>query len=104
MAAMIDGIRREAAPPPPVNDDIGHWPDELVNQRGIVRLPASLEESLTALGRDEVMLEMLGPVIAEHYPAVKRYEASAYREALADSGQTDAEVTDWERTTYLEPL
>ncbi|MEK6719698.1 MAG: glutamine synthetase family protein [Chloroflexota bacterium] len=104
LAAIIDGIRRRAAPPAPVNDDIGHWPDELVRERGIARLPGSLEEALAALEGDDLMLEMLGPIIAEHYPAVKTYEASAYRAALAASGQADSEVTEWERTTYLEPL
>lgn len=104
LAGIIDGIRREAAAPPPVNDDIGHWTKEQVVQRGIAGLPGSLEESLAALRQDAVLLEMLGTVIAEHYPAVKDYEASAYRAALTASGQTDEHVIDWERTTYLEPL
>ena len=104
LAGIIDGIRREASPPPQVADDIGHWTDARVSAEGIARLPGSLEESLAALGQDTVLLDMLGPVVAEHYPAVKRYEASAYRAALAHAGQTDAEVIDWERTTYLEPL
>ena len=104
LAGIVDGIRRGDAPPPPVNDDIGHWTDEQVDRQGIARLPGSLEESLAALRQDAVLLEMLGPVIAEHYPAVKDYETSAYRAALATSGETDEHVIDWERTTYLEPL
>lgn len=104
LAAIVDGIRREAVAPPPVNDDIGHWTEEQVVQQGIARLPGSLEDALAALRQDAVLMEMLGPVISTHYPAVKDYEASAYRAALTASGQTDEDVIDWERTTYLEPL
>ena len=104
IAGIIDGIDREAVPPSPVNDDVGHWPDELARERGVARLPGSLEEALVALAGDDVIRDMLGPVIAEHYPAVKTYEAAAYRAALAESGQSDEDVIEWERNTYLEPL
>jgi glutamine synthetase len=103
LAAVADGLAGETAPPPPVAADIGHWTDEEAAAQGVARLPSRLDTALDALERDEVLLAALGPVIAEHYVAVKRFELDAY---LAERGAAPdtTEVTDWERATYLEPV
>lgn len=102
LAAIVDGIAGRQAPPPPVEGDVGHLPDAQAAARGAARLPQSLGEALDALEGDEVLRTMLGPTIAEHYLAVKRYELACADEAGA--GATSTEVTEWERQTYLEPL
>lgn len=103
LAAVDDGLARGLPPPPAVAADIGLWSDEEAATRGVARLPSRLDAALDALERDEVLLTALGPVIPEHYLAVKRFELDSY---LAESGaDPDAtEVTDWERAAYLEPV
>jgi len=102
LAAIVDGIRTGGTPPDPVAGDVGHWTDEEAAERGIARLPASLEAALDALDRDGVLRAALGPIVDEHYRAVKRFELAVYREQAGAS--RPEEVTEWERTMYLEPL
>jgi glutamine synthetase len=101
LAAVVDGISRELEPPPPVEADVGHWTDEEEASADVARLPGTLGSALEALEADDVLLAMLGPTIAPHYVAVKRYEAACFAEAGAGKS---ADVTDWEQATYLEPL
>lgn len=63
----------------------------------------SLEEALGALAGDQVLGAALGPLIREHYLAVKSFELDSYR-AESGSAHDTTEVTEWERKVYLEPL
>ena len=47
------------------------------NARGIEALPASLDAAVAALESDPVLLEVLGPDLAEAYLHVKKEEALA---------------------------
>jgi glutamine synthetase len=100
LAAMADGIDRSLVPPPPVERDIGHEPRGGSDPDLVERLPERLDAALDALEADAVLGRALGPVILEHYLAVKRFEWTSY---LAESGLApdDAGVSDWERATYL---
>jgi len=46
--------------------------------RGIVRLPDNLATALDNLEKDKVLLEALGPRLAQAYLAVKRSEVAAF--------------------------
>lgn len=80
IAAGLDGIQRRLDPGEPVEIDPGNYTDEEREQRGIHRLPTSLDAALDALERDEVLLEALGPLLASSYIAVKRNEAAFFHE------------------------
>jgi glutamine synthetase len=68
---------------------------------GISRLPSDLRTALTCLQRDEILRAAIGDVISRHYVAVKEFEVQSYDAAVGE--RTDsAEVSDWERETYLE--
>src|SRR5438034_3189843 len=78
IAAGLDGLERALEPPEPVEVDPATIDEREREARGIVRMPATQGEALDALERDDVLLEALGPVLAESYLAVRRSEWEAY--------------------------
>ena len=78
IAAGLDGLERGLEPPEPVDVDPATIGEAERARRGIVRLPATQAEALDALERDELLLDALGPVLAESYLAVRRSEWTAY--------------------------
>ena len=78
IAAGLDGLERELAPPEPVEVDPATIAEDERKRRGIVRVPATQEEALDALQRDDVLMDALGPVLARSYLTVRRSEWAAY--------------------------
>jgi len=75
LAAGLDGIRRQLEPGEPVDIDPGNFSDTERDQRGIKRLPTSLDIALDALQADTVLTGALGPLLTAAYLAVKRLES-----------------------------
>jgi glutamine synthetase len=92
LGAGADGIRRQLAPPPPFQGDIGHLTSEEAERHGVGYLPRSLPEALAALESDEVVRAAVGETALQHFLIVKRHELAAY----------ETHVHPWERETYLE--
>jgi glutamine synthetase len=63
------------------------------------RVPASLEEALQALERDEELTLALGPWLIESFTKLKRAEWTRYLDAVDDP--TTLDVTRWEAEYYL---
>jgi glutamine synthetase len=63
------------------------------------RVPASLEEALQALERDEELTLALGPWLIESFTKLKRAEWTRYLAAVEDP--TTLDVTQWETEYYL---
>jgi glutamine synthetase len=80
LAAGLDGIRRQLDPGEPVEIDPGNLSEAERAQRGIRRLPTSLDEALDALEKDEVLTNALGPLLTSSYIAVKRAESAYFLE------------------------
>jgi glutamine synthetase len=78
IAAGLDGLERGLEPPDPVEVDPATISEAERKARGILRLPATQEEALDALERDDVLTTALGPVLARSYLAVRRSEWTAY--------------------------
>jgi glutamine synthetase len=78
IAAGLDGLERRLEPPEPVEVDPATIAEDERERRGILRLPATQEEALNALERDDVLTGALGPVLAGSYLAVRRSEWTAY--------------------------
>jgi glutamine synthetase len=89
LAAGLDGIRREL-PVPDASEENLYLVDNLGNS-ALITLPASLEEALEELEKDQVMREALGPHVCERFISAKRIEWDDYRQ----------EVTSWELRKYL---
>jgi glutamine synthetase len=80
IAAGLDGLERGLEPPEPVSVDPATLSEEERGSRGIVPLPAKQAEALDALAVDRVLLDALGPVLADSYLAVRRSEWAVYSE------------------------
>jgi glutamine synthetase len=78
LAAGLDGLERGLEAPEPVAVDPATLTDDERVRRSIVRLPATQEEALEALVADELLVDALGPVLAQSYLAVRRSEWAAY--------------------------
>ena len=105
IASIVDGIDRQLPLPAPAQVDVGHLTDAQALAAGFPRLPSGPLQALAALEADRVLLDVLGPVIADHYPRVKRYEFELGRRVSRTENDRDAAgVTDWERDAYLEAV
>jgi glutamine synthetase len=78
LAAGLDGIERGLTPPPPVNKNIFTMSEREKRRLRIRQLPANLAEALDQLEKDPVILDALGPHIAEQFLRAKRQEWAEY--------------------------
>jgi glutamine synthetase len=89
IAAGLDGLERDLELPEQVEVDPATIPDDEREQRGIARLPETQAEALDALAADEMLVDAMGPTLAQSYLAVRRSEWAAYSagdEALEQQG------------------
>ncbi len=89
LSAGLDGIRREL-PVPEARDENIYLMDN-PTKSNLEVLPASLNQALNALEKDEVIRNALGAHTCERFISSKRLEWNDYR----------LEVTDWELNKYL---
>lgn len=80
IAAGLDGLHNQIDPGEPQEIDPGNYSDEEREQRGICRLPTSLDEALDELEKDQVLTEALGSLLTNSYLAVKRNESAFFKE------------------------
>jgi glutamine synthetase len=91
LSAGLDGMRRELAGPPPVEESLYAFDDAARLARRVGVLPATLGEALDALRGDEVLRAALGGLVAEWFVEAKTQEWLEY----------GRQVHEWERTRYL---
>jgi glutamine synthetase len=96
LAAMLrsglDGIDKKIDPGPPINKNIFTMSHRERRHLRIDELPANLSEALDELEKDDLMREMLGDHLFEHFVAAKRKEWLDY----------STHVSPWEIERYLE--
>jgi glutamine synthetase len=93
LAAALDGIDRQLACPPPLNNvNVYHLTKEERQELNIAELPGSLSEALRGLDADVVLKEALGATVYEAFTRAKWAEIEEYR----------MKITDWEVERYLE--
>jgi glutamine synthetase len=80
IAAGLDGITNKIDPGEPQEIDPGNYSDTEREQRGIRRLPTSLDEAVDELERDDVLTGALGNLLATSYIAVKRNESAFFKD------------------------
>ena len=79
IAAGLDGVRRNLSPGAAAGVDPATMTPEARAEGGIRRLPERLDDALTALAADWVLVEALGEDLHRGYAAVRGSEADAYR-------------------------
>jgi glutamine synthetase len=95
IAAGLDGIRRQLAPPPPVEADpyIEDAP----------MLPTSLAAAVGALEQDGFYRKVFGDTLVDYLIQMKRAELARYDAAVAENPPPDGQdVSDWEMREYFE--
>lgn len=78
IAAGIDGIERGLDPAPPTDVDPSLLSEDERHERGVRRLPSSLDKALDHLEDDPVLMEALGGLLTRSYLGVRRSEARAF--------------------------
>ena len=81
LAAGLDGVKRKLMPGDPTLIDPGNYSDAEREQKGIQRFPTSLKEARDNLEKDQVLMEALGPLLAQSYLAVKQLEWESFSQA-----------------------
>jgi glutamine synthetase len=80
LAAGMDGVDRGLDPGEPTMVDPATLDDEERASRGIRPLPASLDEAVDALERDDALVEALGEPLVRTHVAVARAQAAIARD------------------------
>ena len=91
LAAGLDGIAQGLTPPPEIPGNIYAMDQETRKAFGIEALPRNLEEALVEMERDPVVMDVLGPHVAQHYLNGKQKEWEEYQ----------TRVSSWELEKFL---
>jgi glutamine synthetase len=94
IAAGMAGIERNLELPEEVTVDPGGMSEDELSERGIQRLPQSVEEAVSHLEKSSVLREAMGPELFGPFVAVRRAEAEAF------AGQDPDEVVAAHRWRY----
>lgn len=95
LASALDGMEKNVVPPAPLNNiNVYELTREERKGMNIVELPASLQEALNELDKDEVVKNALGEELYEAFVRAKWAEWDDYR----------LNVMDWELNRYLETV
>lgn len=91
LAAALDGIENNDAPPNQTEENIYQMTTEEREEKGIISLPGSLEEALWELKRNPLIKKALGEHIYNEFVTAKEKEWDKYR----------TQVSEWEIDNYL---
>jgi glutamine synthetase len=95
IAAGLDGIRRQLAPPPPVEAD--------PYTEDAPMLPTSLAAAVRALEQDGFYRKVFGDTLVDYLIQMKRTELARYDAAIAENPPPEGQdVSDWEMREYFE--
>ncbi|WP_248896782.1 gamma-glutamylputrescine synthetase [Haloplanus halobius] len=91
LAAGMDGIERRLDPGDPLNRDPGTLDESALAERGIERLPATLDEALDALESDDTIVSAMGDDLLGAYLEVKRSE---WEQSTDEEGEWSSDYLD----------
>lgn len=78
IAAGLAGVEKDLRLPGEVTVDPGGLSADELTDRGIQRLPQSVEEALSNLEKSDVLRDAMGPMLFGPFAAVRRAEAEAF--------------------------
>jgi glutamine synthetase len=82
--AGLSGVRRQLPLPPSCDVDPAELSEAQRRELGIVTLPASLTEALSALEADEIASSWMPPTMRRSYVDVKRLEQKLAEEKVPE--------------------
>lgn len=92
LSCGIAGIRERIDPPAPLDESFITYDEADLDRSGVLRLPSTLGEAVTAFEADETVRGALGEYLSDQLLTVKRGEWSEYR----------AHVSPWEVGRYAD--
>ncbi|HEX9693642.1 MAG TPA: glutamine synthetase family protein [Actinomycetota bacterium] len=84
IAAGLAGVEKDLRLPEEVTVDPGALSDDELADRGIKRLPRSVEEALSHLEKSDILRDAMGPMLFGPFTAVRRAEAEAFADKDPD--------------------
>lgn len=102
LMAGMDGIKKKTEPDAYIEENVYEMDDKSRKNKGIELLPATLEEALEELKRDQVVKKSLGGAY-KNFIRYKESEWEAYIKHLSLKGMSPdtKEVTEWELERYF---
>ncbi len=90
LAAGLDGIENKMSLPEPIEEDVYQMSDTELSERGVARLPRTLDEAIRLAENSDLLEKALGPTVMANFLANKRLEWQEFSNT----------VTDYELTRY----
>ncbi len=94
LEAGLDGVKKNLAPPKPVEEDVYQFDNAKLKELGIGTLPGTLSEAMKELEGDEIIKSALGSHASNMLISASKVLWDEYR----------IQVTRWELDRYLEAL
>jgi glutamine synthetase len=79
LGAILDGVENKIEPPLQVEENIYHMTPRERKRAKIDSLPASLDEAIDLLDKDDIIKEALGSHIYDEFTAAKEKECDTFR-------------------------
>ncbi|MDG0867321.1 glutamine synthetase family protein [Candidatus Lucifugimonas marina] len=84
LAAGLDGIENKLPLPEPLDDDVFRMSDTELNERGVARLPRTLDEAIRLAENSELLEKALGSTVMSNFLANKRIEWQEFSNTVTD--------------------
>ena len=84
LAAGLDGIENKLSLPEPLEEDVFQMSDSELSERGITRLPRTLDEAIRLAENSELLVEALGSTVVDNFLANKRLEWQEFSNTVTD--------------------
>jgi glutamine synthetase len=94
LAAGLEGVENEYPMPEPIEGNVAEMSESELAERGVSRLPATLDEAVRLAENSDLLRRALGPAVTESFLSNKRIEWREYNSV----------VTDYEVSRYLPQL
>jgi glutamine synthetase len=84
LAAGLDGIENKLPLPEPLDDDVFRMSDAELSERGVARLPRTLDEAIRLAETSELLEKALGSTVMKNFLANKRIEWQEFSNTVTD--------------------
>lgn len=84
LAAGLDGIEKKMPLPEPLEDDVYNMSDSELSERGVARLPRTLDEAVRLAEKSRLLKKALGPTVLNNFLENKRLEWQQFSNTVTD--------------------
>ena len=84
LAAGLDGIENKLSLPEPLEEDVFQMSDSELSERGVTRLPRTLDEAIRLAENSQLLEKALGSTVVDNFLANKRLEWQEFSNTVTD--------------------